>query len=163
MSHWNVGSPETSHEWPTKGWQNSHGKHLEQGQSEYYLLSMNEFGVRRCLAGGILQNEATRCPPQGRLVKCILSGWLSIFSFSKKTNLLPQQCTCNTLYMCWKKRKNFVVKVWEKRAALFPALLSALLLCLGNLAWIPASARLSLQESCSLWSREAPLVCGGTQ
>ena len=91
---------------------------MEQGQIGYYLLSMNEFWVRRCWAGGILQNEATRCPPQGGLVQYILSGWLSIFSFSKKTNPLPQQCTCNTLYVCWEKKNNFVGKVREKRAAL---------------------------------------------
>lgn len=50
---------------------------------------MNEFWLKRCWAGGILHNEAARCPPQGPLGQ--------VHSF---------------------RMNNFVAKVQEKRTAL---------------------------------------------
>lgn len=82
-------------------------------------ITMKEFWVRRCWAGGILWNEGTRCPPEEELVKCLRSGWLSVFSSSKKTNPLLQQCIVQHIVpVLEKKPKNFAVKVQEKRDAL---------------------------------------------
>lgn len=92
-----------------------------------------------------------------------------VFSLSVKRPILsPSSALATHFTLAGKKTQQISGEGrGEESCSLFPTCLSALLLCLRNLTWIPgffpwASAMLSLQESCSLWSREAPLVSGGT-